>query len=44
MGEINTSGGPHEVVVDGDRAFEIDYVLETPVRDDIYDYLTSSLD
>ncbi len=44
LGEMNATGEPREVVVDGDRAFEIDYVLETPVRDDIYDYLTSSLD
>lgn len=43
LGEVEATGDPVPVVVEGEKAFEIDYILDTPVRRDIYDYLTSSL-
>ena len=43
LGEIQAIGAPVPVIVEGKKAFEICYKLETPVRNDIYDYITSSL-
>ena len=43
LGEVEATGDPVPVVVEGEKAFEIDYILDTPVRRDIYVYLTSSL-
>ena len=43
LGEIEAEGEPVPVQVDGKPAFEILYRLKTPVRSDIYDYLTSSV-
>ncbi len=43
LGEIQAIGSPVPVIVEGKKAFEICYKLETPVRNDIYDYITSSL-
>ena len=46
LGEVNAQGEPNPVMIDrGDEkrkshAFEILYRLETPVRSDIYEYLT----
>ena len=48
LGEINAYGNPTAIkmsVADKngtktDDAFEINYHLETPVRDDIYEYIT----
>ena len=41
LGEMNPSGEPVPVTVEGKNAFEITYVLDQPVREDIYDYLIS---
>ncbi len=43
LGEIHATGEPHPVVVENKKAFEINYKLETPVRSDIYDYITSTI-
>ena len=43
LGEINATGHPEPVKVDGKKAFEITYELEHPIRKDIYDYLTTNL-
>lgn len=42
LGKINAEGDPKPVKVDsGTNAFEINYRLRVPVRNDIYTYLTS---
>ena len=41
LGEIYAEGEPEPVKVKGDDAFEINYRLRVPVRNDIYTYLTS---
>ena len=43
LGEIHAAGNPEPVMVGDQNAFRIHYVLDTPVRNDIYDYLTSSI-
>ena len=43
LGEMDAVGSPKPVSVDGKKAFEVDYVLRTPVRRDIYDYLISRI-
>ena len=43
LGEMDAEGSPKPVSVDGKKAFEVDYVLRTPVRRDIYDYLISRI-
>ncbi len=50
LGEVNAIGYPFPVKVDDNNnpgktkdAFEITYQLETPVRHDIYDYLTADI-
>ena len=42
LGEINAHGNPTEVRMpeSNDTAFEIQYKLETPVRADIFEYIT----
>ena len=42
LGEINAHGEPEEVTMPAtqDKAFEIQYRLEVPVRNDIYQYIT----
>ena len=45
LGEIRAIGEPKAVTLEtGERAFEIQYKLETPVRQDIYQYLTEKGD
>ncbi|MDY4163308.1 MAG: DUF3427 domain-containing protein, partial [Sutterella sp.] len=45
LGEIRAIGEPKAVTLEtGERAFEIQYKLETPVRQDIYQYLTEKSD
>ncbi len=41
LGEIRAEGQPEQITMDktGDSAFEIQYHLDNPVRDDIYDYI-----
>ena len=43
LGEINAFGEPRDVFMQTtqDHAFEIDYRLDTPVREDLYDYINS---
>lgn len=43
FGEINAHGNPTEVRMpeSNDTAFEIQYKLETPVRADIFEYITA---
>lgn len=41
LGEIEAQGEPKEVNI-GKKAFEIIYKLETPVRNDIYDYILNN--
>ena len=43
LGEIYAQGEPNPIIMKGtgDNAFEIDYRLDVPVRDDIYDYIVS---
>ena len=41
LGEIDAEGEPEPVKVKGYDAFEINYRLRVPVRNDIYTYLTS---
>lgn len=50
LGEVNAIGSPDPVQVPDNNnpgktknAFEITYILETPVRHDIYDYLTANI-
>ena len=42
LGEINAHGEPEEVTMpeSNDKAFEILYKLDVPVRNDIYEYIT----
>lgn len=41
LGEMEAAGSPQDVLLaDGAKAFEIVWRLETPVRRDVYDYLT----
>lgn len=43
LGEMSAMGEPSPVTLkSGDAAFEITYRLDTPVRQDIYDYLTQN--
>lgn len=39
LGEVEASGNPVPVEIDNKPAFEINYRLEEPVKDDIYDYI-----
>lgn len=40
LGEINAEGKPNPVILKtGEDAFEINYKLDQPVREDIYDYI-----
>ena len=41
LGEINAVGKPHPIVMDktGYDAFEITYLLDHPIREDIYEYI-----
>lgn len=40
LGEINAEGEPNPVILKtGENAFEINYKLDQPVREDIYDYI-----
>lgn len=43
LGEIFATGTPNPIKMEKtkDDAFEIDYTLDVPVRDDIYEYMTS---
>ena len=42
LGEIDAQGGPLAVTLkDGKDAFEINYRLRSPVREDIFSYLTN---
>lgn len=42
LGEIEAKGPPTAVkLTSGEKAFEIHYHLKTPVRQDLYDYLTT---
>lgn len=43
LGEIYAQGEPNPVIMKEtrDNAFEINYRLDVPVRDDIYDYIVS---
>lgn len=43
LGEIFAQGEPNPIIMEKtkDNAFEIDYKLEVPIRDDIYDYIVS---
>ena len=44
LGEIEAMGDATPIKMKtGEDAFEIDYILETPVRDDIYDYLQAKV-
>lgn len=44
LGEVEAEGIPNAVKLKtGETAFEIDYRLQTPVRQDIFDYLTSEI-
>ncbi len=42
MGEIRAVGEPKPVILEksGDEAFEITYLLEDPVRDELFEYIT----
>lgn len=42
LGEIKTIGNPKEIIMKNTNktAVEIEYSLDTPVRSDIYEYLT----
>jgi len=42
LGEINPIGEAIELHIDNADAFQIKYKLETPVRDDIYEYFTTA--
>lgn len=42
LGEMEAEGKPEEVEINGSSAFRIHYHLRTPVRKDIFTYLTSS--
>lgn len=46
LGTMETQGEPTEFTMPGTKksAVEIDYLLHTPIREDIYDYLTHSID
>ncbi len=46
LGEVEAQGEPVPVTLPatGDRAFEIDYRLDVPVRSDIYAYVTMAED
>ena len=41
LGEMTAEGEPEQIYMEStkDSAFEIHYMLETPVRSDIYDYI-----
>ena len=43
LGEMNAVGKPNPIIMKdtSDDAFEINYRLHTPVREDIYEYLTN---
>ena len=43
LGEIYAQGEPNPIIMEKtkDNAFEINYRLDVPVRDDIYDYIVS---
>ena len=43
LGEIYAKGSPIPIKMEKtkDDAFEINYTLDVPVRDDIYEYMTS---
>lgn len=43
LGEVFAQGEPNSIKMDktGDDAFEINYKLDVPVRDDIYEYIVS---
>lgn len=41
LGEIEAIGEAKEVKINGKNAFEIHYHINTPVRQDIFDYITS---
>lgn len=45
LGEIYAEGNPKPIIMDktGDNAFEINYKLDVPVRDDIYEYIVSEV-
>ncbi len=42
LGEIEAVGKPKPVPLNGKPAFEIHYRLKTPVRQDLYDYITKT--
>ena len=42
LGEVEAQGDPLPVKLSGEDAFEIRYRLESPVRDDIYRYITGA--
>ena len=46
MGEITAVGEPRPVILEksGDDAFEITYVLEEPVREELFEYITGERD
>lgn len=43
LGEMNAIGEPEAIKKDGIDLFEVHYVLESPVREDIYYYLNETL-
>ncbi len=43
LGEMEAKGKPKDVTVNGMPAFEIDYILLDPVRDDIYEYIIADI-
>lgn len=45
LGEIFAQGAPKAIKMEKtkDDAFEIDYTLDVPVRDDVYEYITSEV-
>ena len=42
LGEMEATGEPHQIFMEstGDNAFEIDYNLDSVVREDLYEYIT----
>ena len=41
LGHINATGNTENVIVENEKAVEIEYVLETPVQDALYEYIVS---
>lgn len=44
LGEVEAVGEPEATIIEGTKGFKIHYRLETPVRNDIFDYITSDIE